>query len=285
MNDRTARLAGLDPQSRTAVDALLAGLTDEQSAAADRIRGALQADLGRFDRAPPADDGSSAWLAASIHLVPVVAAWMERRGIDETVVAATLSDVGRQLHLHRQHTGRVGLDVPRWMGAVLSGNFYQLGRLQFELRQWQTGEPRPPAATGEWLLDVHIPATGPLEPAEVTASFAQAEQFFAHHFPAHQADYFVCGSWLLDPYLADHLAPTSNLVGFQRLFTPYGDPRDDKLDAMYFVFGQRHISNLGGLARTTSLQRLVLERIESGGSWQFVRGYRPLKKPSTAAEK
>ncbi|MEP6560324.1 MAG: DUF1116 domain-containing protein [Nakamurella sp.] len=285
VNDDTARLGGLDPASRAGVDALLAGLDHEELVAAGEVRDALIAGLGSFEGGQLPDAGSAAWLAASIELIPIVADWMMRRGVAETIVLATLSDVGRQLVLHQQHTGKVGFDVPSWMGAVLRGNFYQLGRLQFDLRRWQTAEPRPPVANGDWLLDVHIPATGALGPAAVSASFDQAEQFFAGHYPDQPVGLSVCGSWLLDPYLTEHLAATSNLLAFQQQFTPYGDPRDDALDAMYFVFGRRSVQNLSELPRKTSLQRLILERIEAGGSWQFVRGYRPFRKLSTATAK
>jgi len=273
MNDETARLAGLDPESRAGVEALLAGLDDRDFAAAQRIRDTLIADLGSMDGQEPPQASMAAWVAAAVEAVPAVADWMTRLGIDESIVSATLSDVGRQMRLHRKNTGRVGFDVPYWMGAILCGNFYQLGRLQYEVRRWRGDEPRPEVDAGEFVLDVHIPATGPLDPAAVSASFEQAAHFFARYFPDRPADLAICGSWLLDGYLAEHLSPNSNIVAFQRRFTPYGEPRDDELDAIYFVFGRRSLDNLGDLPRRTALQRLVLERIESGGRWQRVRGY------------
>jgi len=276
MNDDTARLAGLDPESRAGVEALLGGLEYRDVTAAQAIRDILITDLGSVDGQEPPEAGEFAWLAAAVEAVPVVADWMKRRGIDDTTVLATLSDVGRQLRLHRRNTGRVGFDVPFWMGAVLCGNFYQLGRLQYELRRWRPDEPRPEISAGEFALDVHIPATGPLDPAAVSTSFEQAAQFFARHFPDRPTDIAICGSWLLDPSLAEHLPTNSNISVFQRQFTAYGVPMDDELDAMYFVFGQRSLDNLGDLPRQTLLQRLVLERIESGHRWQRVRGYREL---------
>ncbi|MET0967089.1 MAG: acyltransferase domain-containing protein [Nakamurella sp.] len=276
MNDETALLAGLDPESRAGVEVLLGAMDDRDISAGQRIRNTLVSDLGNLDGQEPPEAGSSAWLAASIDAVPTVADWMRRRGVDELIVSATLSDVGRQLQLHHRHTGRVGFDVPGWMGAVLCGNFYQLGRLQFELRQWRGGEPRPAISAGEFVLDVHIPATGPLDPPAVLASFAQAADFFPRYFPKQLTDLAICGTWLLDPYLVEHLPATSNITAFQQQFTLYGEPRDDELDAMYFVFGRRSLDNLDDLPRRTALQRLVLTRIEAGGSWQVVHGFRAL---------
>ena len=122
------------------------------------------------------------------------------------MVAATLSDVGRHLRLHRRHTGRVGLDAPNWPSVVLTGSMYELGRLQFDLKRQQD----------DWVLDVHIPESGPLTPAAVGDSFDSAMTFFARHFPDQPVRTAVCESWLLDPYLAEHLPPTSNVVAFAR---------------------------------------------------------------------
>ncbi|MET0966261.1 MAG: acyltransferase domain-containing protein [Nakamurella sp.] len=283
MNDDTARLAGLDPETRANVLGLLASLRDQDVADAQRITEALIADLGNVDGKEPPEAGGDVWVAASIAAVPIVAHWMRARGVHETIVSATLSDVGRHLRLHQRNTGRVGFDVPYWMGAVLCGNFYQLGRLQFELRRRRVDEALPGIETGECVLDVHIPAGTPLDPAAVDSSFRQAAQFFARFFPQHPVKLAVCGSWLLDPYLGENLPPTSNLVAFQRKFTRYGEPRDDGLDAMYFVFGRRSRDNLDALPRQTALQRLLLDRIESGDSWQFVRGYHRLSPPARSS--
>jgi hypothetical protein len=282
MNDETALLAGLDPECRVGVEALLGALDDRDHAAAQRIRDTLFSDLGNLDGQEPPEAGSTAWLAASIDAVPIVADWMRRRGVDETIVSATLSDIGRQLRLHQRHTGRVGFDVPGWMGAVLCGNFYQLGRLQFELRRWRGGEPRPNISADPFVLGVHIPATGPLDPATVSTSFEQAADFFAQYFPRQPTNLAICGSWLLDPYLAEHLPATSNITAFQGQFTSYGAPRDDELDTMYFVFGRRSLDNLDDLPRRTALQRLVLDRIKAGGNWQVVHGYRELTPQSSS---
>jgi len=103
--------------------------------------------------------------------------------------------------------------------------------------------------------------------------------FFARHFPKQPAQTAICNSWLLDPFLADHLPPTSNIVTFGQSFTPYGEPVDDDLDAVYFTFGVRSLEGIHSLPRRSSLQRLVLDRIASGGRWTRARGYRPLPTP------
>ena len=276
LDDRLAELTDIDPDTRSAVHALLGGMTDADRSDAATIRQALLAELGSFSSTWPEEippGSAAAWVSAVLGAVPAVADWMRAAGIPEPTIAATLGDVGRHLRLEHRNTGRTGFDAPVWMLAVMSGSLYQLGRLQYDLRRRHPLESVLPAGFGEWVLDVHIPEAGPLTPDAVAASLRRAVRFFGEHFPDRPVRAAVCASWLLDPYLGRHLDPSSNMVSFQRLFTAFGEPRDDQLDAVYFTFGQRSLDGLDRLPRRSSLQRLVLERLESGQRWQVVHGY------------
>lgn len=273
LDDDTARVLGLDAEIRAGVEELLSTLNAEHRAEAGLIRDEIINRVGLLPsrplRATSTEEGVSnaAWVGGYVAAGPAVREWMLQRGIPQDVVTATLSDLGRQLRLHYRHTGRTGLDAPFWPAVVFSGTFYQLGRLQFDL-SLQSG--------CEWVLDVHIPASGPLTPAAVSSSFDRAASFFGQFFPEKPVSAAICASWLLDPYLGVHLPPTSNIVAFQRLFTPVGEPQDDELDAVYFTFGRRSLDDLDQLPRDSSLQRIVLDRLASGESWQLVQGYRNL---------
>jgi hypothetical protein len=276
LDDRLAELTDIDPNTRSAVHALLGGMTDADRSDAATIRQALLAELGSFSSTWPEEippGSAAAWVSAVLGAVPAVADWMRAAGIPEPTIAATLGDVGRHLRLEHRNTGRAGFDAPVWMLAVMSGSLYQLGRLQYDLRRRHPLESVLPAGFGEWVLDVHIPEAGPLTPDAVAASLRRAVRFFGEHFLDRPVRAAVCASWLLDPYLGRHLDPSSNMVSFQRLFTAFGEPRDDQLDAVYFTFGQRSLDGLDRLPRRSSLQRLVLERLESGQRWQVVHGY------------
>lgn len=264
VDDDTAHWLGLDEHTRADVDGLLAGLTGDERATADAMTAELAARVGTFPEGALRPEVSDpVWVAAYVGAGSAVAKWMLGRGIADEVATATLSDVGRQLRLHHRHTGQVGLDAPTWPSVVLTGSFFQLGRLQFDLKRHPD----------EWVLDVHIPESGPLTPAAVGDAFDRAKTFFADHFPDRPVRTAVCESWLLDPYLAAHLPPSSNMVAFARLFTPDGEPRYDELDALYFTFGRRSLEHLERLPRQSSLQRLVLDRLAAGESWTVVKGY------------
>jgi len=273
------RLLDLDDDSFRAAQDWLATATDADRRSADAVADGMRAWLGSFEPAdrPSSPAGGPAWVAACLAVGPEVADRMRRRGVPENVIEASLADVGRHIRLHRRHTGTFGVDAPWWMTEVLSGRLFQLGRLQFGIGV--QGSVRPPVGTGTWVLHVHIPESGPLDPPAVAESFARAAEFFPTCFPDHPVSVAVCSSWLLDPYLAEHL-PGSNIARFARLFTPYGEPMDDENDALYFVFGRRSTERLDELPRRSSLQRLILDRIAAGGRWQRVRGYRLLADPA-----
>ena len=173
LDDRLAELTDIDPNTRSAVHALLGGMTDADRSDAATIRQALLAELGSFSSTWPEEippGSAAAWVSAVLGAVPAVADWMRAAGIPEPTIAATLGDVGRHLRLEHRNTGRTGFDAPVWMLAVMSGSLYQLGRLQFDLRRRHPLESVLPAGFGEWVLDVHIPEAGPLTPDAVAAS-------------------------------------------------------------------------------------------------------------------
>lgn len=244
-----------------------------------RVRAALRASMADIPPVWPAVAGSEqTWLVAFAEECGALVDCHRERGVDEDVTAATLADVGRQLAITRTMLGRFGLENWWWILAHYTGTLFQLGRLQYLLRPQHPWEPDVPGlAEDAWVLDVHIPGTGALTPDAVERSAARATDFFAEHFPAHPAGAFVCFSWLLDPYLAEHL-PGSNIAAFQHWFRPYGEPVDAQSDAVYFVFRTRSTApaDLARLPRDTTLQRLVLDRIARGGTWQNAYGYRPI---------
>ncbi len=270
--DRLADLLDLDPVDRRDTEALLQ--TVGSSADVAGATATLRSRLGTFPPRPVRDDSAAQrWICAIVLFAEQTASWHRDQGIDQSITAATLADVGRQLRLHRQTHGVFGLETWWFLTMHLAGSLFQLGRLQFVLRQ-SVGDVRTPPGTAGWVLDVHIPPTGPLTPELVDASFQQAVSFFREHFPDRPAGTAVCSSWLLDPYLVEQL-PSSNISHFQQLFTRYTDGVPAQDDVVYFVFRTRN-TDLADLPRDTRLQRAVLDRITAGGTWRSYRGFRTL---------
>jgi hypothetical protein len=227
---------------------------------------AMTARLGTFPLESIKAEGASeeTWIEALLRFAPSVHAYHLKLGISPAVSAASLADVGLQLRINRRVHGRFGLDTWGWLTLHMAGNLFRLGRLQFHL------VPADGAASA-WVLGVHIPEDGGLSPALVDQSFAEARSFFTHHFADKPATVATCDSWMLDPYLAERL-PHSNIASFARRFT-VDRCTDAPTDAVYFTFRQRGLKDLDRLPRETSLQRVVLERIDDGGTWQLGHGH------------
>lgn len=248
---------------------------DVDPAAVADFAARLRRVLGTFpaEDALQAPDDPRVSIAAFLTTLPDVRRYHRERGISDEVSWDTLADLGRQVALHRRTHGEYGLETHWWMTIHWVGAIYALGRLQFLLHQVPESHPVPGVEPGEWVVGVHIPESGPLTDELVDASFDQARKFFPRHFPEYPVRTATLGSWLLDPYLLDHLPQDSNTVRFGRRFTSYGEPYDSQESAVYFTFRSRDLDNLDMLPRDTSLQRLVLERIEAGGTWRTAFGY------------
>lgn len=188
---------------------------------------------------------------------PGVAGFHASRDVPPDISTATLADLGRQVGVHRLTYGQFGLHTQDWLTLVWSGALYQLGRLQFNLQL---------DVDDHWVLSTHIPASGPLTPASVDASFAAASRFFAAHFPDYPTTDFFCDSWLLDPLLSE-LLPDSNLAAFQRRWSLDATARPGLEDMLFFVFHRRGEVDLDELLTDTSLRRAFVGVLKSGRSW------------------
>ncbi len=274
ISDDLAALLDLDPADRAQAEILMAAAHSPEVLAA---LGQLRRRLGTFPAHPPEGEAApEVWICALLLFAPELAAWHAGRSVDPAITAATLADFGRQFRLHRITHGVFGLETWGWLTWHCGGGLYHLGRLHFLLRPLSPGEPLPPDThPGDWVLDVHIPPTGSLRPELVDDAFSEAATFFPAHFPGQPVSRGVCYSWLLDPYLSEHL-PGSNMAQFQQSFQRYGPDEPRQKDALYFVFRTRDQDHLDHLPRDTALQRLVLDRIAAGGVWQACYGWRTL---------
>ncbi len=251
----------------------------------ERVLAHLAARLGSSDDSNPELGTAEVpvtemdWLAAMMRFTPDILAWHAGRGIPEAVSHATMADFGRNMSINRRVHNRFGMDTYKWLNHAFSGRIYQLGRLQYLIHQ--PAAQIPGVADGEWILGIHIPEGGGFGEAAVAESLALASGFFAEYFADRPVRTANCESWLLDPYLAAHIDAGSNIAKFAALFTPYGAPRDEPTDAVYFTFRTRSMENLSELPRATALQRIVLERIDAGGAWQL--GFGSLVLPGQAS--
>ena len=298
---RTALLENLgitDQDASELLPLLDAAAADEEvltevTATANRLRAAAGLEVPEVDLAAEKDrhDGLQQRLAPGEGLVAILAllvststvrAWHDARGLTREQSWEVLADLGQQMRVHRAGTGRLGLHQLNWMSMNWAGRLVHLGRLQFDLHRQSvallagTGSTPSADAPRRWVLGTHIPARGPLDPAEVDASFDAATAYFAEHYtelgagrgveePAFGHE-FVCDSWLLSDQLAEITGEGSNLARFAARWEMLERSRMDD-GALFFVFGRRPPVDLASLPRSSRLERGVAERLEDGRGW------------------
>jgi len=195
-----------------------------------------------------------------------------RRRIPDDISWATLSDLGRNLKRDRLLLGDGGLRTSGWLTLHFRGAIYELGRLQFNRMEVRAAHVANAFREGDAALGIHIPESGPLTPEACEDSFARAQPFFARHFPETPTRLGICTSWLLDPQLADYLAPNSNIVRFGRRFTLVGDGYEGDADVLRFVF-HRIAPGIDDLPERTTLERALVAHLRAGKHWQTRTGW------------
>ncbi|GAA2080206.1 hypothetical protein GCM10009840_14480 [Pseudolysinimonas kribbensis] len=257
--------------TRRAIDAALAD--PDRLAELQSMVERLQANIGAIgsDGPNPLDvpAARSDWrgvgvlpLLALLAVADDVRAFHRSRGIPPEISDRSLADLGQQAWVNRRTLGAFGLHTYLWMPVCFGGNLYWLGRLQFNLVR--RGDA--------WAISTHIPEVGPLTPESVDDAFRQAVAFFGRHFADHPTTVLHCSSWLLDPQLAEVLAPESNMVRFQQRWTLEGEGHDADEDAVFFTFRRRNVTDRSTLPRDTTLQRAIIDKLDGGGHWHSWNG-------------
>ena len=212
--------------------------------------------------------------------------WHAAHGVDDAISWETLSSLGRAMRIHRARQGEGGVFEHGWMTLPFRACLYEVGRLQYTpfrvteqwLRRWAdpaTAEPSVPGvAPGDPAVGIHIPASGPLTPASVTASLLRARALFAKPTPWGPCRIAVCGSWLLDEQLAAYLPPSANIIRFQQRFTMLPGAGNGDGSVFTFVFRrQGPPASLDDLPQRTALERAIVAHLRAGGHWRTRTGW------------
>jgi len=266
----------------------------EVTSTANRLRAAAGLDVPAvdLDADKARHDTLQQRLAPGEGLLPILAllvststvrAWHAARGLGQAQSWHVLADLGQQMRVHRTGTDRLGLHQLGWVSGNWAGRLVHLGRLQFDLSRRRvdrlesgaerTAEDEPT----RWVVGTHIPATGPLDPDEVDASFDAAVAYFTANYPDLDADRpagaprfgheFTCDSWLLSDQFAEITGPESNLARFAARWEMIGSDPHGADGALFFTFGKRPPTDPAALPRRTRLERGVADRLADGRGW------------------
>ncbi len=117
---------------------------------------------------------------------------------------------------------------------------------------------------GDPVIQLHIPADGPLLPELALDSCRKMLQFHREVLKR-EPKAFVCESWLLDPMFAQLLPEQSNILKFQRLgYCLPGFAGESEL--VRRVFGEKAVGGgVDAVPHRTSMQRIFADYLKGGG--------------------
>lgn len=186
------------------------------------------------------------------------------------------------------------LRIYEWSRAITLGNTLQFGRLQlnlcdypFEHSIWRNGKsspdvkfglckaPVPDLTKGDKIINIHIPASGPLHITDCIASLKEMYAFFKKYKPDYSYKAFCCFSWMLDPVFNKILTQNSNIVKFQKLGMVFREDSIDSTDETLWRLwdcktAQTGLDKNNPPELKSSMQRAVADYIFNGG--RFAEG-------------
>jgi len=195
-------------------------------------------------------------------------AYYQTKGIGLDVFYESFSSMTVCCQVCYDRLGIYGIDQQtyrRWQRYVLDGTLFRLGRLEFQLKEFDydleiDGHKAPAGTT---VLSVHIPRYLPLKEEDCEKSYAWARAFFKEFYGMDPC-IFVCGSWLLHPWMQDVLPPESGIIRFQTKFQLYRVEQKPE-SAINWIFPGYAGKDISQFPADTSLRRAAIERLQSGG--------------------
>lgn len=172
------------------------------------------------------------------------------RSIDDEIYYDTFTDIQIWCMQCMRDFGEYGIEEYNWLQEHVQLRLFRLGRLQFQPFSFDRDIVvyHRKIVKNQIVLNVHIPAGGPLLEEAVEESFELARAFFRGISPV-----FICHSWLLDPVLSEILNPESNIIQFQSHFYIY-DVDKKSMEAEQRIFNKRS-ANPHTYEENTHLQR------------------------------
>jgi len=140
--------------------------------------------------------------------------------------------------------------------------YVKSGQITLDAAEW-----KKVLSAGDPVIDIHIPAIGPMTVEACADSAKQAADFMKKFFPELKHRVFVCESWLLDNQFEQILPPESNILLFQRAGYLYPFPH--KSEAVSRIFGE-NAENLGidSLPQKSSMQKAAAAFLIKGGTFR-----------------
>lgn len=113
----------------------------------------------------------------------------------------------------------------------------------------------------DFVVDLHIPADGRLNPEMVDETIGLIKEFMKKCYPDYDYKAFACNSWLVDPQMIKLLGDDANISKFCKRFTPMAIKSDGQA-IFYFIFRKpdKEVNagvDIKNLSEQTTLERKI----------------------------
>lgn len=152
-----------------------------------------------------------------------------------------------------------------WYGGFLKLTRVAFGRLQFDINKFEEDDFQICNYTvkkGDFILNCHIPSSGPLVSEDCYLSYKMAYNYFKNKLRDGILPIF-CRSWLLYPAYLNFMDEKSNIVEFSKDYEIYGQCDHETFLNMWRIFGKE--DDIDNLPMETTLQKKFLTYMKSGG--------------------
>lgn len=188
-------------------------------------------------------------------------------GIGREIFYDTMRDTRYKLDECRRVYGVFGITPIGWYEEFLTMQRFAFGRLQFDIttyRRESTTVCGYPLNEGDFVLNCHIPSSGPLTPESCMDAYRRAYAFFADRLRDRILP-ITCNSWLLYPDHYDIFG--DNTRKFIDSYALISTKQSEQFNNAWRIFYRSDIENLDQFPTDTSLQRRFIDYIRAGGSF------------------
>lgn len=126
---------------------------------------------------------------------------------------------------------------------------------------------------GDPVINLHIPADGPLSAQALDDTFREIPEFVAKYMPDYKYKAIVCHSWLVDPQLIELLGEQANISKFVKRFRAV--PKVSRGDGVFtWVYNKPTMEcDWKQLPENTTLERKIKQHYLSGKAIYEVLGH------------
>ncbi len=205
---------------------------------------------------------------------PILKKHYEEANIPEEIFVQTMKDITCKVKKCCDYKNVFGTFVLLWHDLFLKMKVLGIGRLQYEVIMHSGEDIKLKNYTirdGEFMLNCHIPAMGPLKHSDCVESYKMAYEFFKDRCRDGILP-ICCSSWLLFLPYRKALETSKNITAFVKDFEMYGENKQDSFVDAWRIFGVDYEGDVSVLPQNTSLQKAFVEYLSKNNDYGEGKG-------------